>query len=221
MYKKLKKLLSTRQHVLVESVRGFAVVSMDYLGSAMIRTMFCDSIDMAKTDIALSDVDENECNNWQIIDVFDTPKERFKVGDEVVCTNKENYGTKGVIADIDCTYKIKFKDGIGFLLQNKLSYPFKEKRKPKFKQGDIVEYNGKEFRKGMLATIEDVKEDGYNIQFNELIGTFKVKEKDLKKNRKPFTIDQEFKKIASKVAENFKDKEFELNGKKYKLIEQK
>jgi hypothetical protein len=130
MYKKLKKLLSTRQHVLVESVRGFAVVSMDYLGSAMIRTMFCDSIDMAKTDIALSDVDENECNNWQIIDVFDTPKERFKVGDEVVVTEGKNKGEKGIIDFLCEGYSVRFNDKPDEVYNhNQLSYPFKEAEK--------------------------------------------------------------------------------------------
>ena len=140
MYKKIKKILTTRDAILVRYKQGdYEVFSKTF--TEIERSGKEKTKELAK-EFAFYDTlvpDYLADAELEIIEAFDIPKAIFKVGDEVVSTGKYRKGEICKIEEIQRigkAYFVSFDDGNDalWLDQSELSYPFtkpKEEKKAK------------------------------------------------------------------------------------------
>jgi len=156
MYKTIKKILTTRDAVKIKDNEDNILVIMKEITDLDNCYLIIEQEDIYAA--GYKEVEEmSEDDNWQIIEVFDIPKERFKVDDEVVVQKNVDYAIKQYEKDgSEKKYIKKIKDSIGKKLKiiskfdevdymydvdagdeyylrlphDCLSYPWKEEKKP-------------------------------------------------------------------------------------------
>lgn len=135
MYKTIKKILTTRDAVLV-GFKTYRMVIGKTPNGDIYDTGFKDNKEEALKSQLTNYFSERQeylnGNNWKIIKVFDLSKETFKEGDEVVVMEGKRKGLNGKIKEVTEYYYIVQFDGFwGTYKQSELSYPFKQEEKKK------------------------------------------------------------------------------------------
>jgi len=158
MYKIIKKILTTRDAVLVKDENEvFYKIKMSDDNKELLiyegyeeenEIKYAKESSMVETSFGHIEEDRfNDYADWKIIEVFDIPKERFKVGDEVVVTEGYRKGEIGkVYSDEGISYEVDFGNNIVWYEQNQLSYPFTKPKEEsltlwEFVKGRIINSN--------------------------------------------------------------------------------